>query len=145
MSFARSISMLALFSTLSIVFTGCMKETSTSNLDGTCKSGFVDAYNATVTATNKVADLQTSTHASGAEYSSALESAQSACKNLFTNFGDGGECEADRKGSASDLKSNCNVVDKELARLKSSRSSDSIDTEISHAEALIAAPTSENQ
>ncbi len=109
----RSFSSLSLFSVLVLLLalSGCMKESASSNIDGSCKTGFVDAYNATVNSTRVVGELLARGSTSGAELSAALDHAHADCANLMNNYAGSGSCEAGRTGQAEDLKSNCDTVD----------------------------------
>lgn len=121
----------SLTSLLSLVLiAGCSSENASRNLDGSCKSGFVDAYNATVEATNKanekVKALNRTGLPSGAELADAeitLKDAQRACKNILENYSGNGDCEANRTAKAEDHAENCSVVDENLKKIQKAKQS----------------------
>jgi len=111
---------------LAALLAGCAGENNSKNVDGTCKSGFIDAYNAAVEAVNasnaKVIGLKGSLGIpSGAQMSdteASLVKAQNACNNLLGNFSGNGNCEANRTAKAEDLAEPCSNVDSNLVAVR---------------------------
>lgn len=106
------------------VLSGCPQENATRNLNGTCKEGFIDAYNETVQAWNTVVMLAGSPSTSGASLTDALEKAQAKCANLLGNFSNNGTCEANRTAKAEDLRENCTKVDEILVKIRTAEASE---------------------